>query len=119
MKTSTTELVVFLPMKKKENYVDVNWITATEINNNYFTLERSATGINFEPIGYVQGAGNSTSTINYVFKDRDPLNGIGYYRLKQTDFDLEWHLSVQFSPIKQGPLQNTFIGCKVSIDKKF
>lgn len=69
------------------NYVDLTWSTAAEINNDYFTLERSADGLNFESIGSVKGAGNSVKEIHYYFQDRKPLTGISYYRLKQTDFD--------------------------------
>ncbi|HRH67083.1 MAG TPA: hypothetical protein PLU53_12350, partial [Bacteroidia bacterium] len=67
--------------------VDVKWTTQAEINNHFFTLERSADNINFTEIGRVDGAGNSTSTNNYTFTDFHPLTGVSYYRLKQTDFD--------------------------------
>ncbi|MES2567304.1 MAG: lamin tail domain-containing protein [Bacteroidota bacterium] len=68
-------------------YVDLNWATATEINNDYFTIERSGDGLNFESLLKVKGAGNSTNQINYSVTDEEPINGISYYRLKQTDFD--------------------------------
>lgn len=67
--------------------VNLNWLTATEINNDYFTLERSADGFEFYEIGTVDGAGNSQITLVYGFSDLDPLPGISYYRLKQTDYD--------------------------------
>lgn len=67
------------------------WATAAEINNDYFTIERSMDAVNFEPIGTVQGAGNSNTLQYYSFTDIKslPLGGSGwvYYRLKQTDFD--------------------------------
>jgi hypothetical protein len=65
----------------------ISWTTATEVNNDYFELERSADGINFEVIMTVQGAGNSTQQIEYFEVDQHPLAGVSYYRLKQTDFD--------------------------------
>ena len=65
--------------------IRLHWSTATETNNDYFTVERSADGINFEAIGTVDGAGNSSTTLNYEFVD-DEASGI-YYRLKQTDFN--------------------------------
>jgi len=69
------------------NFVDISWETASEKNNDYFTLERSADGVNFESLGIVKGSGNSLSEKNYYFQDRKPLIGTSYYRLKQTDFD--------------------------------
>ena len=80
------ELISF-DVKKSGNEVDINWITASEINNNYFTILRSDNGINFETIEIVDGAGNSNSPIAYSTTDKAPLTGKNYYRLKQTDFD--------------------------------
>jgi len=70
-----------------EDVVEVTWVTATETNNDYFTVERSADGENFEPIEFVDGAGNSSRAISYNLTDYEPLETISYYRLKQTDFD--------------------------------
>jgi hypothetical protein len=69
------------------NTVLVNWTTASEINNDYFTIERSADAINYNAIGTVDGAGNSNSSHNYQFIDAQPLQGVSYYRLRQTDFN--------------------------------
>ncbi|MFI5151562.1 MAG: hypothetical protein ACHQRM_17695 [Bacteroidia bacterium] len=63
------------------------WSTASETNNNYFTVERSKDAQHFEEVGRVNGAGNSSITLNYEFTDEKPLSGISYYRLKQTDFN--------------------------------
>lgn len=79
--------LLYFNAKANNNVVEVTWVTATEINNDYFTIERSVDGFNFEEIGYVQGAGNSSLALNYSFFDRNPLAGISYYRLKQTDYD--------------------------------
>ena len=67
--------------------VNTLWSTASEANNDYFTIERAQDGKNFETLGIVKGAGNSNQTINYSFPDPDPLGGVSYYRLKQTDFN--------------------------------
>lgn len=67
--------------------VRLTWTTATEQNNDFFTLERSSDGLYFEPFATVNGAGNSSFTIDYNHLDEDPLSGLSYYRLKQTDFD--------------------------------
>jgi hypothetical protein len=63
------------------------WITASEINNDYFTLEHSRDGSSFETFFTKAGAGNSSIKINYEAYDDSPFNGITYYRLKQTDFN--------------------------------
>ncbi len=67
--------------------VYVNWNTATELNNQYYTLERSGDGVHFEPITYVNGHGTTVSANHYSYIDEAPLSGISYYRLKQTDFN--------------------------------
>jgi hypothetical protein len=72
---------------QKSDEVNVWWTTASEINNDFFTVERSADVKNFEAIAILNGAGNSNSSLNYNTVDGDPLNGISYYRLKQNDFD--------------------------------
>jgi hypothetical protein len=73
-----------------ENQHHQNWLwwqTASEINNAYFTIERSQNGQTFLPIGKVDGGGNTTGMADYRFIDENPLLGWNYYRLKQTDFD--------------------------------
>lgn len=81
------ELLSFDAVLNNNKQVDVKWATATEISNDYFTVERSADGISFEEVGSVDGAGNSNSKKNYALVDASPLQGISYYRLKQTDFN--------------------------------
>lgn len=63
------------------------WATASEINNNYFTVERSGDALNYSAAGRVKGAGNSSAINHYSFTDAEPLSGTSYYRLKQTDYD--------------------------------
>lgn len=65
----------------------LDWTTSSEINNDYFSVERSPDGINFSEIDRIRGAGNSTTLKEYHADDPDPLHGISYYRLRQTDFD--------------------------------
>ena len=69
------------------NKVDISWATASELNNDYFSVERSKDGIVFEEVLRVDGAGNSTSIINYFEVDYHPIVGVSYYRLKQRDFN--------------------------------
>ena len=67
--------------------VEMKWSCVSQLNNDYFTLERSRDGNNFEEIGTVSGAGTTNQTKKYKFTDYDPLNGLSYYRLRQTDYD--------------------------------
>lgn len=67
--------------------VKLLWRTASELNNDYMTVERSADGRAFSPIGQVNGAGTSTTPRDYHLWDYEPLPGRNYYRLTQTDFD--------------------------------
>jgi hypothetical protein len=71
----------------QEAYVELNWSTASEQNNDYFSVERSTDGINFTSIMIINGAGNSTENLNYSVVDDAPLARSSYYRLKQTDYD--------------------------------
>ncbi len=65
----------------------LQWTTTSELNNNYFILERSKDGIQFYSIGEVKGAGKSNQQLDYLFTDEHPLTGISYYRIKQVDYD--------------------------------
>ncbi len=67
--------------------VKLNWSTATEINNDFFTVERSADGVSWQVIKTIKGMENSTSLTGYTCFDESPLAGTAYYRLKQTDLD--------------------------------
>ena len=67
--------------------VYVDWITSTETNNRYFTIERSADAGRFTSIGVVNSSGNSTSDQSYQFIDPAPLEGVSYYRLLQNNLD--------------------------------
>ena len=67
--------------------VALNWITATETNNDYFTIERSDNVNTFESIATIDGMGTSNIVNSYKYIDRSPNLGANYYRLKQTDFD--------------------------------
>ena len=67
--------------------VDINWYTASEINNDYFDLERSSDGIDFNSIARLYGAGHSSLIQEYYYEDTQPVYGVSYYRLKQVDYD--------------------------------
>ncbi len=76
-----------------ENQVAIDWSTAQEVNNSFYTIERSRDGQLFEVAGFVEGAGNSNKILEYTYYDTKPLDGISYYRLKQTDFNGEFDYS--------------------------
>ncbi len=81
------ELVEF-EAKAENNAVELTWTTASEINNDYFTVQRAVENGNFEDIATIGGAGNSNELINYSFVDYTcPDAESVYYRIKQTDFD--------------------------------
>lgn len=85
--------VVVLPIElisfkgtPEERCNKIEWITASEIYNDYFTLEKTYDGVNYSIVTIVNGAGYSTQLKTYYFEDYNP-NDLTYYRLKQTDFD--------------------------------
>jgi hypothetical protein len=65
----------------------ISWTTASETNNDFFTVERSRSGVEWEGIGNTDGAGNSSAPLHYTFEDNSAPSGMVYYRLRQTDFD--------------------------------
>jgi hypothetical protein len=67
--------------------VVLTWATQTEVNNDYFSVERSADGQDFIEIARIKGEGESKTKKTYKTIDHFPLQGISYYRLAQTDFD--------------------------------
>lgn len=76
------------------NKVKLKWATASQMNNDYFAIERSSDGIHFKEIGVIDGAGNSNQVMDYTFNDLSvsPVE-TNYYRLKQTDFDKSFNYS--------------------------
>ncbi len=89
-----TDLAVPLPVEFEsftadcnEGNVEIKWATASELGNDYFTIERSSDGKDFQSIGSVEGAASSSQTLLYSFTDNEPLWEAAQYRLKQTDAD--------------------------------
>jgi hypothetical protein len=71
----------------------LEWTTASETNNDYFEVERSYNGIDFNSIGIVKGAGNSSTLKSYSLTDYEPLTGLSYYKLKQIDYNGDFSFS--------------------------
>lgn len=89
-KTGSVPLPITLisfEVKPFQNDVKVFWQTASEQENDFFTVERSINGYDFRSIGSVDGAGNSSQLITYELFDKDYENTINYYRLKLIDFN--------------------------------
>jgi hypothetical protein len=81
------EFVSFASNCENNNTVSVNWITASEHNSDYYTVEKSRDGSTWNVLKTIQAAGNSTQLINYSVADVSDINGTVYYRLSQYDID--------------------------------
>jgi len=81
------ELLFFDAQVNEKNQVNLLWATASELNNDYFTVERSTDGGNWEIVEIVAGSGTTSVRTDYQTLDERPNKGISYYRLKQIDFD--------------------------------
>lgn len=82
------EFVTFEALLNNNDEVELRWSTASEQDNDFFTIERSKNGLSsWEFVTHVDAIGNSSQMNNYSTKDKDPMIGVSYYRLKQTDFD--------------------------------
>ena len=86
------ELIDFTA-QKRDLIAVLNWQTASEFNNDFFTVERSRNGLDWEEVNRINGADHSSSLLNYATTDEQPYAGISYYRLKQTDFDGQYSYS--------------------------
>lgn len=79
--------LLYFTAKATDGGVRLMWETATERNNDFFTLERSADAVLFHTLSRISGAGNATQRHKYEYFDAQPLPGLNYYRLWQTDYD--------------------------------
>ena len=75
------------------NAVNLNWSTATELNNLGFEIQRNKEGTEFFTVGFVDGNGTTTELHNYSYTDKNLDNGKYYYRLKQVDYDGSYEYS--------------------------
>jgi len=100
------DLISFTVSKINENSVILNRVTASEINNDYFEIQKSDNGFDFYTIGTVKGNGNSTVVNSYNFMDdiNNSSTSFVYYRLKQIDYDLQF----EYSPIVSIQTENSF-----------
>ena len=86
--------LLFFTVKVIENSAQLNWQTATEVNNYGFEIERKLDNADWDKIGFVEGIGNSTTTKNYSFVDKSFISETNFkYRLKQIDFNGNYEYS--------------------------
>lgn len=82
--------------KSNQNKVNLNWTTATELNNDHFEIQHSLDGSDYKTIGQLKGNGTTAVGASYSFEHMTPSVGINYYRLKQVDVDGKY----EYSPIR-------------------
>lgn len=81
----------------KHKQLEFDWWTASEINNDFFTVERSDDAQKWETVLTIKGAGNSNKILHYNAIEEKPIEGKNYYRLKQTDYDAQYSYSTVIS----------------------
>jgi len=90
----------------ENNLAHIEWITYSELNNDYFTIERSENNRDFFAAGYIPGSGNSNIVQHYSFTDsKEIFSEITYYRLRQTDYDGTTQISNSIA-VRKNNLQN-------------
>lgn len=99
------ELIKFNANYVDEKYILLDWQTASESNNDYFTVERSQNGVKWGEVVSINGAGNSSDLLNYSTIDDNPYFGVSYYRLKQIDFNGKFSYS-QIKSVNTNILEN-------------
>ncbi len=96
------ELIDFSSSINHQNSIQLEWSTASEVNNDFFEVQYSTNGWEFQIIGIVEGNGNSIEINNYKFTHHRTISSLNYYRLKQVDFNGEY----EYSPIIIQKLEN-------------
>ena len=91
--TLPIELSAFKARDNKDGTVQILWSTSSELDNEYFVVEKSADGVDFKTLGRVEGALTSTLTNHYDMVDVLPNIGENYYRLKQVDTNGDFEYS--------------------------
>ncbi len=85
--------LIYFAGKKENKGIRLVWTTASEVNNEYFTIERSTDNSSYSSIARIEGAGNSNTILNYTFIDNNIDKTNYYYRIKQTDYDGDFSYS--------------------------
>lgn len=114
--TTTRLLPVILDkisIQANRKNININWSTSTEINSDHFEVQRSSNGRDFETIGVVNAAGNSSIVLNYSFTDEVPAKGTNFYRLNMVDIDNSNSISKTVSA--EAGFTNSFLVKNVSL----
>ncbi len=92
---------------QSQQYITLNWQTATELNNRYFAIERSSNGTSYSSIAQVNSIGTGATVHDYAYTDKLPVAGTNYYRLKQVDADGKYSYSktVSINYLKPSSIQ--------------
>jgi hypothetical protein len=98
--------LLYFKAEDADSRVRINWATGTELNCDYFDVQRSVDGQAYVTISTVKGVGDSKIKKEYVTYDSSPLFGISYYRLKQVDIDGVYTLS-DWTSINRGKKQSS------------
>jgi hypothetical protein len=98
--------LVYFTASVSNGQVQLQWLTASEQDNDRFEVERSLDAKSFEKIGTVKGQGTSSVENKYQFSDRAPAQGTVYYRLRQVDFSGEFALSKVIAVTADGVASN-------------
>lgn len=96
----------------------IEWATATEQNNDYFTLLWSDNGHNFAAITRIPGTGSSVRTLEYHYLDETPSRGVNYYKLRQTDYDGRFEDSEIISVLSDKDTAPTIVDCRNLLGQK-
>lgn len=94
--TLPVELISFSGKQTGEGRL-LNWVTASEVNNSHFDIQRSIDGVVWYTLGQIAGKGTSVDESHYGFLDADEVNGPVYYRLKQVDYNGDYAYSETIS----------------------
>lgn len=96
------ELLSFDAKRLENQSIRLNWVTTTELNSAYFSIEKSTDGTKFSPIGQVKAAGHSNQKLDYSYDDATfSTDKIVYYRLKQVDNDGQYKYSKTVAVFKK------------------
>jgi hypothetical protein len=104
--TVLSPICLSLPVTWQEVFLDLEpkvtkviWSVSEQESNDFFSVERSQDGRNYEELARV----SATASLSYYFTDRTPLNGYSFYRIRQTDFDGTSSFSPMVSSYRNHP----------------
>jgi hypothetical protein len=79
--------LAYFSVRPESDGITLSWITLSEINNSHYVIEKGKDGVHFEELTTVPGAGTTTHLSSYLVTDKNPFEGLQYYRLRQVDID--------------------------------